>query len=114
MSPEIERKIADVQEAFGVKSYWSMVGCFCIETGDEFISLRPKDGGLWEKLSTAATRLCDLLSGLDSAECLLARLGPLNAADQQVVDGIRKLIAQPSPDGSPTNVAAAVEREGGE
>lgn len=54
MSPEIERKIEDVKEAFGVRCYWSMAGCFCIEAGSEHVALKPEPGGIWDKLSTAA------------------------------------------------------------
>jgi len=59
MSPEIRQKIADVREAYGVECYWSLVGRFCLEAGGEHIALRPTEGGLWDKLSTAAKAMLD-------------------------------------------------------
>lgn len=63
-SREIERKIKDVEHAFGVACYWSLMGCFCLEIKNEageveHIALKPEPGGLWDKLSAAATAMLD-------------------------------------------------------
>jgi hypothetical protein len=76
---EHQQKITDVKEAFGVDCYWSMAGCFCIEANGEHISLKPTEGGLWDKLSTAATALLDERAKHSNRAAALMELAALDA-----------------------------------